>query len=80
MTTINDLRNALLLTVEDLRKKKIEPNAANAISKVAQTIVKMTRLELDYYQMVKENGKHSNKELFQKNGKKFLPEKSAKKK
>lgn len=62
MTTLNELRQALLQTVQDVRDKKIDAIDAIAISKNAQTIINLTRLELDYYTV----------KLNDKNGIKFL--------
>lgn len=48
MKTLNELRQALLDTVEDVRKQKITSEQALAISKNAQAIINLTRLELDF--------------------------------
>ena len=48
MKNLNELRQALLDTVNDVRKQKITADDAIAISKNAQVVINLTRLELDY--------------------------------
>lgn len=50
-TNLNELRNALLQTVEDVRNKKMTAHDAMAVSKNAQAVINLTRLELDYHQL-----------------------------
>lgn len=57
MSVLNELRNSLLQTVEDVRNKKIDATDAIAISKNAQTIINLTRLELDYFMLSKTDDK-----------------------
>lgn len=57
MSVLNELRNSLLQTVEDVRNKKIDAMDAIAISKNAQTIINLTRLELDYFMLSKTDDK-----------------------
>lgn len=57
MKTLNELRDALLQTVDDVRDRKIDAAEAIAISKNAQTIINLTRLELDYFTLKKDQDK-----------------------
>lgn len=67
MKNLTDLRLALLQTVEDVRAKTIDAQDAIAISKNAQTIINLTRLELDYFMLSRDS----------KNPVKFLEAKSS---
>lgn len=51
MKNLNELRQALLDTVDDVRQQKITADDAVAISKNAQAVINLTRLELDYIMM-----------------------------
>lgn len=73
MKNLNELRNALMQTVEDVRAKKMTAHDAMAVSKNAQAIINLTRLELDYTILKKEQEEESldffDKELPEPNDK-----------
>lgn len=66
MATSNELRIALLNTIEDVSNKKITAQEAIAIAKLAQTAINLTRLELDFMQIGSASG--DIKFLSQENG------------
>lgn len=65
MKNLDELRQALLQTVEDVRNKKMSAHDAMAVSKNAQAVINLTRLELDYHIMKKEQ-EEDNLDFFDK--------------
>lgn len=50
LNNINDLRRLLLDTLLDLRDGKINANDANAVSKGAQAVINLTKLQIEFIQ------------------------------
>lgn len=51
MNNLNELRQAILDTVEQVRTGKMKAHDAMAVAKNAQAVINLTRLELDYAQV-----------------------------
>lgn len=63
MKTVNDLREALFETLEQLKAGKIDVHQAKAVSEVAQTIINTAKVEVDYCRVTE-----------QRSGSGFLPD------
>ena len=50
MRTLQELRNFLLDIIPDIRNGKIEVNKANAICAATNSIINLTKLEVDYFE------------------------------
>lgn len=57
MKTVSDLRQALLDTIEGVKKGDITAQEAISISKNAMAVVSVTRMEMDYMMMQSPNKK-----------------------
>ena len=50
MRSLQQLRNLLLDIIPDIRAGKIEVNKANAICAATNSIINLTKLEIDYFE------------------------------
>lgn len=50
MRTLESLRNTLLDIIPDIRSGKLEVGKANAICSMTNSIINLTKLEVDYYE------------------------------
>lgn len=57
MKDTRDLNKALLATLTDLIDGKVTPQHAQAVARVASTVVSVARLEIEHSRFVSENRK-----------------------